>query len=266
VSDAAVLERIVAKSGVGPSSVVLEVGPGLGTLTATLLGAGALVVAAEIDRGLIKHLAQAFSGIEDFVLVEGDAMARRGRLADGVLRALADALARRKAPGFHVVSNLPYGISTSFLASLAFEPGPPIRATVMLQSEVAAVLLARASTDAYSALSVFAGTYFDVRREFEVGRHAFFPQPDVDSTVVSLAPKAGDHPPPASFGLFVQKLFQGRRKALATTLRGLLPAGPGIAKGVLDRAGVDPSDRVDALDPARIAALFRAVDAASRPT
>jgi 16S rRNA (adenine1518-N6/adenine1519-N6)-dimethyltransferase len=180
-------------------------------------------------------------------------MAGKGRWSPDVVAALQSVLARRPGPGFDVVSNLPYGISTSFLTSLAHEPGPPRRATVMLQLEVARALGASAGDDDYSALSVFVRTYFDVRREFEVGRHAFFPEPDVGSAVVGLVPRSAPGPEPGAFGRFVQALFQARRKAIGTSLRGI--AGSGVAE-LLAAAGFDPRARVDGLEPERIAVLF----------
>jgi 16S rRNA (adenine1518-N6/adenine1519-N6)-dimethyltransferase len=264
LADRGVLERIADRAGVDSSSVVLEAGPGLGTLTATLLDRGALVVAAEIDRGLAGHLRGVFHDCPELVLVEGDVMGGKGRISEGVASALREAVRLRAAPGFRVASNLPYGISTSFLTSLAFAPGPPLRATLMLQLEVARVLGAREGTDDYSALSVFAQTYFRVRPEFEVGRHAFFPEPDVDSAVVSLDPGEAPAPDPAEFSRFVQRLFQGRRKAIATSLRTELgePAAQGRAR--LSRAGFDPGSRVDGLAPARIVELFLAIREAPR--
>jgi 16S rRNA (adenine1518-N6/adenine1519-N6)-dimethyltransferase len=260
VADRAVLERIVDRSGAGPASVVLEVGPGLGTLTSVLLARVAVVVAVEIDHGLARNLREVFAGEPRFVLVEGDVMAGKGRLADEAATAVLDAVSRAGAPGFDVVSNLPYGISSSFLAALASPPGPPLSATVMLQAEVADVLLARPSTESYSALTAFVRTYFEVRRELEVGRHVFFPQPDVDSTVVRLLPKAGTVPPPGPFGAFLQALFQSRRKAIGTTLRGLLPPGTPPARAWLATAGFDAGARVESLAPERIAELFALVE------
>lgn len=254
LADPALLDRIVLVSGAGPSSVVLEVGPGLGGLTARLLAKGALVVAVEIDHGLARRLARELRS-PDLVLVEGDAMAGKGRLSAEASVAVEAAVARRKARGFEVVSNLPYGLSSPFVASLMSAPGPPLRATLMLQTEFVAALAARASSEEYSALSVFAATFFDVKRELAVPRHAFFPQPDVDSAVVTLVPKPPKGIDPAAFSRFVQKLFQGRRKALSTSLRAVVPD----AASWLAAAGFDPKARVDALPPARIVDLFAKV-------
>jgi 16S rRNA (adenine1518-N6/adenine1519-N6)-dimethyltransferase len=260
LGDASILDRIVQASEVGPSSVVLEVGPGLGALTARLLATGAAVVAVEIDHGLARFLRETVPAPE-LVLIEGDAIGGKGRLSTEVAAALRSAVARRRARGFEVVSNLPYGISSPFVASLMADPGPPLRATLLLQSEFAAALVARPSTDEYSALSVFARTFFDVQRRMSVPRHAFVPQPDVDSAVVTLVPRA-DRPADAErFSRFVQRLFQGRRKALSTTLRGLVPDAAAWLAG----AGFDPRVRVDALEPARIVELFEKVGGPGGP-
>jgi 16S rRNA (adenine1518-N6/adenine1519-N6)-dimethyltransferase len=259
LGDAAVLDRIVAASGVGPRSVVLEVGPGLGALTERLLAAGAAVVAVEIDRGLVRALRESLAAKEPLVLLEADVMGAKGRLADAVGTALRDEIARAGAAGFEVVSNLPYGLSSPFLASLVAPPGPPLRATLMLQDEFADVLVARPSTEAYSALSVFVQTFFEVRRAFGVGRSAFHPAPDVDSAVVALVPREAPAPAPDAFGGFVRRLFQGRRKALGTTVGPVLGMRSAGARAWLAEAGFDPLARVEALPPPRIVALFEAV-------
>jgi 16S rRNA (adenine1518-N6/adenine1519-N6)-dimethyltransferase len=260
IADAARCERIVGISGAGPSSVVLEVGPGFGALTARLLATGATVVAVEIDRGLARRIRETLATSE-LVLIEGDVMGGKNRMAAEVVSALEAAISRRGATGFQVVSNLPYGISSPFVASLMAPPGPPLRATLMLQEEFVAGLAARASTDSYSALSVYASTFFEVKRELSVPRSAFHPQPDVDSAVVTLLPRSA--PPgivPEEFARFVQRLFQGRRKALSTTLRAFVPE----AAGWLAERGFDPKERVDAMPPARIVELFGKV-AEARP-
>jgi 16S rRNA (adenine1518-N6/adenine1519-N6)-dimethyltransferase len=257
LADAAVLDRIVTASGAGPSSVVLEVGPGLGGLTARLLSAGAAVVAVEIDHGLARELRTSLVS-PDFILLEQDVMGKKGRLADEVGAALLSCAERRGTRGFEVVANLPYGISSPFLLALAAEPGPPLRATVMLQTEVADALAAKPSSEEYSALSVSCQVFFAVTKAFKVGRQAFFPSPDVDSTVVTLLPRTGADVP-EKFGEFVQKLFQGRRKALSTTLKPWLPAEIGGAREWLAGAGVDPGTRVEALSPAGILDLYRRV-------
>jgi 16S rRNA (adenine1518-N6/adenine1519-N6)-dimethyltransferase len=262
LADPGVLDRIVDRSGAGAGSVVLEVGPGLGTLTSRLLLRGASVIAAEIDRGLARRLREVFADDARFVLVEGDVLGARSRLSEAVAQAVRSALDGSDAGGFRVVSNLPYGISSAFLTSLAFDPGPPLLATVMLQAEVASLLRAAPRGEDYSALGVFVQTYFDVTRDFDVGRHAFFPEPDVDSTVVTLSPRGGSAPDPASFSVFVQALFQRRRKTLAASLGAMLATGAGAARARVAEAGFDPTARVEELSPARIADLFAAFGSA----
>jgi 16S rRNA (adenine1518-N6/adenine1519-N6)-dimethyltransferase len=255
LADEAVLDRIVERSGAGAGTAVLEVGPGLGCLTARLLRTGATVVAAEIDHGLARRLREVFAGVPRFTLVEGDVLGAGRRISGDVVLALRRACGS-SWPAFDVVANLPYGISSPFLGSLVAAPGPPRRATLLLQQEFAETLVARPSTDAYSALSVFARTVFDVKRAFRVPRGAFHPVPDVESAVVTLVPRESGGVDAVAFGAFTQRLFQGRRKAIGTTLKAMAGARSAI-DGVLEAAGIGRLDRVDALPPERILALFK---------
>lgn len=264
LADGAILDRIIERSGAGAASVVLEVGPGLGTLTERLLAAGADVVAVEIDRGLVRNLRTVLGEAARLMIVEGDVLGSRRRLSDDVVLALRSRMASRGVTSFDVVSNLPYGISSPFVGSLLSDPGPPRRATLLLQSDFADVLRARPSTDAYSALSVWAQTFMTVRSEFDVPGHAFHPSPDVTSTLVRFEPLGRRDVDPIAFGEFVQTLFQGRRKAIATTLRATCGSAERAAD-VLRRAGVIANVRVESLEPQRIVALFSAANEDGAP-
>ena len=207
--DAGICSRIAELALAEPlCGTVLEIGPGLGALTEPLL-AKVQVVAIERDKRLAERL-RAWAPL-GLTLVEADA------LKVSWLQVL-QALPRP----YRVVGNLPYSI-TGALLRLVMHIAPEIdRSVVMVQREVAARMCAQPRTGEYGALSVFLQSLFDVRKAFTVGSGAFWPSPQIESTVVVLTPKKGPKAAPwPVFEACVRQAFGHRRKTLRNTLRGL---------------------------------------------
>jgi 16S rRNA (adenine1518-N6/adenine1519-N6)-dimethyltransferase len=244
--DANTIRRIVRTADLRPDDVVLEVGPGLGSLTLGLLAAAARVVAVEIDPRLAELLPRT---------VRDRAPGRADRLE--VVR--ADALAVRELPGpppTALVANLPYNVAVPVLLHL-LELLPSLdRGLVLVQAEVAERLAARPGSPAYGIPSVKAAWYGEVRRAGAVGRTVFWPAPNVDSGLVALVrrpPPPGDRA--ATFEV-VDAAFASRRKTLRAALA-RWAGGPDAAEARLRAAGIDPSVRGEQLsvtDFARLAA------------
>lgn len=254
------LDAIVAAAAPLSAARVLEVGPGLGGLTARLLAAGATVIGVEIDHGLARGLQEAFRGVAGLTLIESDVLAGTRALAPAVL----EALAAGGAPPFRIVANLPYGITAPLLLALLDVVPACVGGVVMVQREVGAVLTAGPGDDDYSVLAVAARLFLQVERLMVLGPERFFPQPGVESVVVRFR-RVGDLD--FSTGAFldwVRRLFQGRRKTLQKTLRTAHAdrAATDIA-AALGACDLRPDDRVDGVDPARLARLFLAL--APRP-
>lgn len=253
------LETLVELAGVRQGDVVLEVGPGLGGLTERLLGRGAQVVAVEVDRGLAAWLQTLFHGEARLHLVHGDVMGPGRTLAPAVAETL-----RRVCGfgGFKVAANLPYQVSSPFVAALLTGGRPAFhRAVLTLQKEVARVLRAGPGDPDYSSLSLLARLCLQVGRGPTFGPGDFHPPPRVTSEVVVLEPAPGGGILPRPLAEAARRLFQGRRKALRRTLgRMLREAGAGgvpEAEGALEAAGLDPGARVDAVAPERLIEALR---------
>ncbi|PVZ07967.1 16S rRNA (adenine(1518)-N(6)/adenine(1519)-N(6))-dimethyltransferase RsmA [Actinomycetospora cinnamomea] len=249
VHDANTVRRIVRRADVGPDDVVLEVGPGLGSLTLPLLEASATVVAVEIDPVLAGRLpataAERAPG-RDLRVVTGDAL----RLAPGDLPVAPTAL----------VANLPYNVAVPVvLHLLAVLPGLH-RGLVMVQAEVAERLAARPGERAYGAPSAKLAWYADARRAGPVPRAVFWPVPGVDSGLVAFtrhpAGPGTDVPREDVFAV-VDAAFAQRRKSLRAALAGWAGSPP-AAETALRAAGVDPGARGESLDVAAFAAIARA--------
>jgi 16S rRNA (adenine1518-N6/adenine1519-N6)-dimethyltransferase len=243
VIDPNTVRRIVRTAGVGADDVVVEVGPGLGSLTLGLLGQARRVVAVEIDPLLAGRL-------------PATVLERLPERADRLEVVLQDALEVTGVPGTPptaLVANLPYNVAVPVLLRL-LEHLPSLRTgLVMVQAEVADRLAAPPGSRTYGVPSVKAAWYADVRRAGSVGRTVFWPAPHVDSGLVALTrrdPPAGDR---AAVFAVVDAAFAQRRK----TLRAALAGWAVRAEERLRAAGIDPSARGEVLtveDFARLAA------------
>ncbi|MBV9921382.1 MAG: 16S rRNA (adenine(1518)-N(6)/adenine(1519)-N(6))-dimethyltransferase RsmA [Pseudonocardia sp.] len=251
VIDGNTVRRIVRAAGVGPDDVVVEVGPGLGSLTLALLPEVRRVVAVEIDPALAAAL-------PDTLAARAPAFASRCEVLT------ADALRVDSLPGpppTALVANLPYNVSVPVLLHLLALLPSLERGLVMVQSEVADRLAAHPGSKVYGVPSVKVAWYADVRRAGAVGRTVFWPAPNVDSGLVAWTRR---DPPSTSatreqvFAV-VDAAFAQRRKALRGALRELAGSGE-AAEDALRRAGIDPMARGESLtvaDFARVAESLR---------
>jgi 16S rRNA (adenine1518-N6/adenine1519-N6)-dimethyltransferase len=250
VIDANTVRRIVRESGVTDGEVVLEVGPGLGSLTLALLEVGASVTAIELDTAL----ADALPGtIADF----GPDVADRFRVVN------ADALKVTEVPGpppTALVANLPYNVSVPVLLHLMALLPSLEHGLVMVQSEVADRLAAPPGSKTYGVPSAKAAWFADVRRAGAIGRNVFWPAPNVDSGLV-----AWTHREPPSTAVSREQVFAviyasfaQRRKALRGALRTLAGSAE-AAEAALTAAGVDPLARGESLGIDQFVAIAEAL-------
>ena len=254
VHDPNTVRRIVSAAGLRDDDVVLEVGPGLGSLTLALLGSARYVTAVELDDVLASRLPAT-------VAERAPAVASRlSVLAADALRVRADELPG--PPPTALVANLPYNVAVPVLLHLLAELPSVAHGLVMVQSEVADRLAAAPGSRVYGVPSVKAAWYASVRRAGPVPRTVFWPVPNVDSGLVSFARR----PPPAAGAsreetfAVVAAAFAQRRKTLRTALASWAGSAP-AAEAALRAAGVDPSARGEQLDVTAFARL-----AAARPS
>jgi 16S rRNA (adenine1518-N6/adenine1519-N6)-dimethyltransferase len=249
VHDANTVRRIVAAAGLRPDEVVLEVGPGLGSLTLGLLPACRAVIAVEIDPVLAARLPQTAAE---------HAPELAGRLRVLVRDALRLRLGELGEPQpTALVANLPYNVAVPVVLHLLAELPSLARGLVMVQAEVADRLAAAPGSRTYGVPSAKAAWYADVRRAGPVPRAVFWPVPNVDSALVSFVRR----PPPstverAAVFAVIDAAFAQRRKMLRAALAGWAGSAERATR-VLTAAGVDPTARGEQLpvaDFARIAA------------
>lgn len=210
--DGNIVRKSLELGGVVSGDRVVEVGPGLGTLTAALLEAGAEVWAVEKDRTLAVHLLAALAPAHpNLHLMEGDAV-------EHPLAALP------AGPGgdFKVVANLPYAIATPWMDSVLGGPLPS-RMVLMLQQEAAQRYVAEPGTKQFGAISVFVQSVFAPDRSHRVAASCFHPRPDVESILLNLVRRPQPHLFPAATKALIRGVFQQRRKQIGSLMRARLP-------------------------------------------
>lgn len=246
VVDPNTIRRIVRTSGVGSDDVVVEVGPGVGSLTLGLLQAARCVLAVEVDPVLAAALS-------------GTVAAYAPDVADRLQVVASDAMRLESLPGPEptaLVANLPYNVAVPVLLHLLATLPSLAHGLVMVQAEVADRLAARPGSRSYGVPSVKTAWYADVRRAGAVSRSVFWPVPNVDSGLVAWTAR---RPPPTTASReqvfsVIDAAFAQRRKTLRSVLAGLA-GSPADAERVLRRAGVDPGQRGEQLDVEQFAGI-----------
>ena len=264
VVDPAAVRRVVRVAGVESGERVLEVGPGLGSLTLALLEAGACVVAVEVEQRLAGALAatvadRAPAAAERLAVLAADAL-----VVDGdSLRAAAAGLGGdgdgAGAGPTRLVANLPYNVAVPVLLHLLAELPGLAEVLVMVQTEVAQRLAAAPGGRTYGVPSVKAAWYGDVTVAGSVPRGVFWPVPNVDSSLVRLRarPAPGDAALREATFAVVDAAFSQRRKMLRSALAGWA-GSPARAEALARAAGLDPTLRGERLGLAAFVALARA--------
>ena len=226
-------------------ATVWEIGPGIGSLTSELVRLPYDLHVFEIDHGVIRVLERLYRS--RITIHQGD-----------FLKTLTQEWRETELP-LAVVGNLPYSSASAMIAALVESTLRVPSMVFLVQTELAERLAAPVGTKAYSALSVLVQSHYTVARCFDVGGQAFFPRPQVGSTLITLS-QLGERPSDAErsvTSLVARRAFAQRRKTLRNTLREHLP--------VLQALGIDPALRPEQLSPAQFRCIARAIAVDSAP-
>lgn len=249
------IRKLVDESGVGAGDLVLEIGPGTGALSVELLERGCELIAAELDRDLVRVLGETLGQRfpDSFSVIEGDCLANKRALAPALIDALGDR-------AFTLVANLPYHAATPLMLALMTSHPRCKGMYVTIQHEVVERFAASPGGKTYGTISVIAQRLGRVGTIAKLPPGCFWPQPSVGSAMMRWTRDPGREPDPrwwARMAQLTQTLFQTRRKKISSAVKQL-------AKGPIDwPRGVTPDDRVDALPPEAIERLCAAIDSAS---
>jgi 16S rRNA (adenine1518-N6/adenine1519-N6)-dimethyltransferase len=247
-----VIARILDLADLAGDETVLEVGPGIGTLTVALCDAAGAVVAVERDAELEPVLAETTSGCSRFALVHADAV-----------EVTPERIAAPFGPPVALVANLPYAVAATVVLRL-FEELPSLRqATVMVQSEVADRMSAVPSTKDYGSYTVKLHLRARPVGRFQVARGCFLPPPRVDSAVLRRE-RLAEEPDPdlvLAAARVADAAFAQRRKTIRNSLKARLGDDPAVIETALAAAGIDGSVRAETLGPDAFLALAQALRA-----
>ena len=235
--DGNIVRKSLELGGVRPGDSVVEIGPGLGTLTQALLEAGALVWAVERDPVLHAHL--------EATLAKRFPGRLRLLLGDAVDHPLAGFAGTGQAP-FKIVANLPYAIATPWLDGVLGGPLPE-RMVLMLQREAAERYTAKPGTKAFGAISIFLQAAYEAGPGHRVAPSCFHPRPDVESVLLNLGRRASPVVFPPAVKAGIRACFQQRRKQIGALMRSRLPDGGAAWAEHFLRAGLSLDVRPEAI-------------------
>ncbi len=249
-----VIDRILQGARLSEGDKIIEVGPGIGTLTREMGKVADKVVAIEIDKTLIPILRETLDEFENIEVINQD-----------ILKVDVEQLVEEKLSGGPVklVANLPYYITTPIVMKFLEEDIPVTDIVVMVQKEVADRMNAGPGTKDYGALSVAVQYYCDTEIVAKAPRHMFIPQPNVDSTVIGLHVRPERKYPVQSEEIFfktVKAAFGQRRKTLLNALSGLGFLSKEEIKEVLQEANIDEKRRGETLTIEEFATLSNVVN------
>lgn len=254
LADQNIINGMIEKSDIKKTDLVLEIGPGIGTLTEALCQSGGLVLAVEIDRKMIPILDETLRDYPNKVIIHDDILKtdihqliKDIRLPDGTF-----------PTALKVVANLPYYITTPILMKILEDRIPATSLTMMMQKEVANRLTAKPGTKEYGAITLAVQYYSEASKIIQVPRDVFIPRPNVDSTVVLF--KVRQDPPvfikdEALMFALIKGGFGMRRKTLLNSLVGVADMTKDQVGLALRGAGIDEKRRGETLSLEEFAQL-----------
>lgn len=262
ITDKSVIEKIVEGSDVTEKDLVIEIGPGIGVLTAEAAESAAKVIAIEIDKKLIPILGETLADYDNIRVINQD-----------ILKTDINEIIREEREagsftgGVKIMGNLPYYITTPIIMGILEKGVEADSITIMMQKEVADRIKSSPGGKIYGAISVAVQYYCEVEQVASVPKEVFVPRPKVDSAVLKLTirkERPVDLIDEKSFFACIKAGFGQRRKTLLNSLTGVNGLGKEDIKEVLENAGVDAARRAETLDITEFAAIANGVAERSR--
>lgn len=242
--DANIVDKIITTAQINENDYVVEIGPGLGALTQALAAKAKGVLSIDIDNSLEGPLNEVLAGYDNSKRLFADIL--KVNIEDELKKAFRLTV----IPPYKVCANIPYNITTPIIFSLLENNTNLIRATLMMQKEVATRILAKPNNKDYGLLTLMIAYYAEVELGLNVSRNCFYPKPDVDSSVINIIPYhqqiiAVDDE--FIFKEFVKAAFQKRRKTLLNICSDYFKVEKNIAHSLLDELKINPLHRPENL-------------------
>ena len=262
ITDRSIIERIVEGAGVGENDLVIEIGPGIGVLTAEAAEAAARVIAVDIDSKLIPILSETLAEYDNIKVINQDI------LKTDVNKIIEEEKAAGNFTGaVRIIGNLPYYITTPIIMGLLESGVKADSITVMMQKEVADRIKASPGSKTYGAISAAVQYYCIVEQIASVPKEVFVPRPKVDSAVLNLhirKEKPVELTDEKMFFACIRSGFGQRRKTLLNSLTGTAGLSKEDIRNILSTAGIDPVRRAETLNMEEFAAIANEAAACSR--
>lgn len=258
LTDGNIVEKIIESTEAGPEDLILEIGPGIGVLTAAAAERAGKVVAIEIDKHLIPILRETLSGYDNVEIINCDIL--KTDLPE-VIKEHSMIHGKERA-GVKMIGNLPYYITTPIIMKILEDRVKVDSLTIMLQREVADRILAEPGSKAYGALSVAVQYYCEGKLVTQVPKEVFMPRPKVDSSVIRLDLRK-ERPvtlvSESTFFATIKGGFGQRRKTLLNSLTGVAGKTKEEIAGILEQAGIDGRRRAETLSIEEFAVLSNVI-------
>ncbi len=257
--DLNLMRLLVDSALIGPSDVILEVGPGTGSLTEALAERAGQVVAVELDKTLSQITTSRLAGAANVQVLNTDALSSKGSIAPAVVHAVETARAKVEGTGMGgarllLVANLPYDVGSPLMVNLVKGPLIVEAMCVTVQKEVAERMIARPGGRDYGTLSIFLQATGQVEMLRTLPPGAFWPPPQVDSAIVRFRHDAQKSLQVADMGLFseVTAMFMGHRRKMLRACAKQAPAelgGRNVWSAIFERLAIDPTCRPEEITP-----------------
>ena len=257
ITDRGVIEKIAEGAGIAEGDLVIEIGPGIGVLTAEAAKYAAKVVAIEIDKKLIPILEETLSGYDNVEVINQDVLKTNlNEIIEEQRRACSF------SAGVKIIGNLPYYITTPIIMSILENSVDAESITIMMQKEVADRIKASPGNKIYGAISVAVQYYCEVEQVASVPKEVFVPRPKVDSSVLKLSvrkKKPVELIDEKSLFACIKAGFGQRRKTLLNSLTGVYGTSKDDVRAILEKAEIDPARRAETLNIQEFATIANGV-------
>ena len=241
-----ILDEVISKANISKDDIILEIGPGIGTLTAKLLETGAEVISVEVDLELVKPLKDRFFMYDNFTIISSDIL--KVDIYNEMVKILEKKGKKLDDRKIKVVANIPYYITTPIIFKLLENRNIVSEVYIMVQKEVAERICAKIGTKESSSITYMVSYYTEYLWDIYVDKTKFMPSPKVDSKVIALRFRENPYPEVKDEGLYfeiIRTAFLHRRKTFLNSISSSNKIDKNIVSKILEELGIDLKIRAE---------------------
>lgn len=241
-----ILDEVISKANISKDDIILEIGPGIGTLTAKLLETGAEVISVEVDLELVKPLKDRFFMYDNFTIISSDIL--KVDIYNEMVKILGNKGKKLDDRKIKVVANIPYYITTPIIFKLLENRNIVSEIYIMVQKEVAERICAKIGTKESSSITYMVSYYTEYLWDIYVDKTKFMPSPKVDSKVIALRFRESPYPEVRDEELYfevIRTAFLHRRKTFLNSVSSSNKIDKNIVSKILEELGIDLKIRAE---------------------